>query len=445
MRLTQLVFLVAGILPLPLAAQQPVAAGSATAPVGSIVAVVGDSAITNIALAEAVIQRFAAERRQPELEGPEFERIRAEVLESEITELLLLHAAARDTTIKLDDERVREGVEEQLAERQREVGGVARFDSLLQRNGTNLSEYREYLAVELRKSELIGQYVNTVRRNRQPPPVGEQKLRAYFEENRERLVTQWGPKPPLVTIDQIALQIPASDTAIAAARQRADSVFQLLRNGEDFIELAKRFTEEPGGRERGGDLGWIQESGVVRDFARVAFATPPGAYSLPFQSPFGWHILKVERRRSAEAQVRHILFMPTITDADLERALQRGDSIAGLLRAGSEFTPLARQFSDPEFPATRFGPYEPERHQQDFGMDVSTAEAGTVIGPQPYGDGPNRRLLIARVVERTPAGNWSLEDQQVREFLERAIAEEGLMGEIVQELRRSTYVKVFEQ
>jgi hypothetical protein len=138
MRLTQLVFFVAGILPLPLAGQQPAGAGPATAPVGSIVAVVGDSAITNIALGEAVLQRYAAERRQPELEGPEFERIRAEVLESEITELLLLHAAARDTTIKLDDERVREGVEEQLAERQREVGGVARFDSLLQRNGTNL-------------------------------------------------------------------------------------------------------------------------------------------------------------------------------------------------------------------------------------------------------------------------------------------------------------------
>jgi hypothetical protein len=312
-------------------------------------------------------------------------------------------------------------------------------------NGTTLAEYREYLTGELRKNELIRQYLGTVRRDRQAPSVTAQQVREFFEQNREQLVAEWGPKPPLVTLDQIAMPVQASDTALAAAKQRADSVFGLLQGGEDFIELARRFTEEPGGREKGGDLGWIQESQVVRDFARVAFATPPGAYSVPFQTGFGWHILKVERRRSAEAQVRHILFMPTSTDADLERALQLGDSIAGLLRAGAEFAPLARRFSDPEFPATRFGPAPPEQHQRDFAMDVSNAQPGDVIGPQPYGEGPNRRLLIARIVERTPAGNWSVDDPQVREALQTRLGEQALMGEVVADLRRSIYVKVLDQ
>lgn len=71
--------------------------------VAYIVAVVGDSAITNVALYDAVVQRFAAERRQPVLEGPEAERVRREVLEDEITELVLLQAAQKDTTIQVDE------------------------------------------------------------------------------------------------------------------------------------------------------------------------------------------------------------------------------------------------------------------------------------------------------------------------------------------------------
>jgi parvulin-like peptidyl-prolyl isomerase len=240
------------------------------------------------------------------------------------------------------------------------------------------------------------------------------------------------------------MQIPASDSAIAAAKTRADSVFLLLRGGEEFEQLARRFTEEPGGRERGGDLGWIQESDVVREFARVAFGTPPGAYSYPFQTSYGWHILKVERRRGPEAHVRHILFMPEVRDADLERALERADSVAELLRSGASFAPLARQFNDPDF-EPRVGPAPPDEYQQRFGADVADAQPGTVIGPVPVGDGPARRLLVARVVERTPAGSWSFEDDQVRKALSDRLTQQALMKELVAELRRSIYVKVYPQ
>ena len=444
MRQATLTFLLSLLLPLPLAAQQPTQPSqSAGDRVGFIVAVVGDSALTNVALMEAVVQHFALHRRQPVFTGPEAERARREVLDQEITELVLVQAAARDTTIRVDEERLRRGVDQQLTERQREAGGASQFDQMLLRNGTTQAEYRSYITAEMRKGEVINQYLSRVRQKRQPPPVSDQQLRAFFEANRQDLEARWGPKPALVTIDQIVLQIPASDSAIAAARVRADSVFGLLRGGEDFEQLARRFTEEPGGRETGGDLGWIQESGVVREFARVAFSTPAGAYSYPFQSSYGWHILKVERLRGAEAHVRHILFMPEVREADLERAVQRADSIAELLRNGASIAPLARQFGDPDFD-TRIGPVPPDAYQQNYGAQVADAQAGAVLGPTPFGEGPARRLLVARVVERTPAGNWSIDDQQARQALEQQISQDALMKELVGELRRSIYVKVYQ-
>lgn len=444
MRFSKLAFLVPLLLPVGLAAQQTTQPSPGSDRVAYIVAVVGDSAITNIALAEAVVQRYAMEGRQPVFTGPEAQQVRQEVLDNEITELLLLQAAAKDTTIRVDEDRLRRGVDQQLSERQRQAGGAAQFEQVLTRNGTSLAEFREYMTAELRKNEIIGQYMNHVRQKRQPPPVSERELRTFFEANRGSLEQQWGAKPALVTLDQIVLRIPPSDSADAAARARADSVFLLLRNGENFEQLARRFTEEPGGRERGGDLGWIKEADVVRDFARVAFGTPPGAYSAPFQSSYGWHILLVERRRGAEVKVRHILFMPTMTDADLERALQRGDSIAQQLRAGAAVAPLARQFGDADFD-TRVGPIEPNVYQQTYGADVANSQPGDVVGPTPFGDGPARRLLVARIVERNPAGNWSLDDEQARQALQQQIAQQALMKELTEELRRSIYVQVFDK
>ncbi|NJD11755.1 MAG: hypothetical protein FIB01_15385 [Gemmatimonadetes bacterium] len=445
MRLHKLLLLFSALLPLPLAAQQttpPAAAGGER--VGYIVAVVADSAITNVALMDGMVQYFAMQNRPPVFSGPEAERARQEVLDNVITELLLLQAAAKDTTIKVDDERLRRGVEQQLSERQRQAGGAAQFDRVLRQNGTTQAEYREYLTAEIRKNDIVGQYMSHVRQKRKPPPVSERELKAYFEQNRQLLETQWGAKPALVTLDQIVLPILPADSADAAARTRADSVFLLVQQGEKFEELAKRFTEEPGGRERGGDLGWIKESDVVRDFARVTFSTPPGAISAPFRSSYGWHILQVERRRGAEAKVRHILFMPGVTDADLERALQRGDSIAEQLKQGAAVAPLARQYGDADFDV-RIGPVPPDTYQQNYQVDVASSKAGDVVGPAPFGEGPAKRLLVARVVERTPAGSWSLDDQQARDALQQQLAQQALMKELVAELRRSIYVKVFEQ
>lgn len=442
MRLAQITTLLALAAALPLQAQQssPPVSGER---VVFVTAVVGDSAITNVALCDLIVARLVQERKQPQCQSADGERIRPEVLQDKITELVLFQTAAKDTTIRVEDSRLRQGVEAEISRRQREVGGPAQFEQLLRQNGNTLAEFREYLTVELRKTEMIKQYLQRARGGRKPPPLSEQEIRDYFAANGQALIAQWGPKPALVTIDHILLQITPSDTADAAARARADSAFQRLRAGEDFEALAKRVTEEPGGRERGGDLGWIKESEVVREFARFAFSTPAGAYTIPFRTSFGWHVLKVERVRGAEAHVRHILFQPTITEADVQRAEQRGDSIAALLRAGADPGPIARQLSDPEF-NTRFGPNTAEAYQQEFGVEIGNAEEGAIIGPVTVGEGPRRRVAVLRVAKRTPAGNWSLSDPMAYEAVRNAAQDEKLMDELVGELRRSVYVKILE-
>jgi peptidyl-prolyl cis-trans isomerase C len=72
-----------------------------------------------------------------------------------------------------------------------------------------------------------------------------------------------------------------------------------VTGGADFAEVAKRRSTDPGSRD-GGDLGFFKRGDMVPEFAEAAFALQPGQISpAPIRSPFGWHVIKVEERRTA--------------------------------------------------------------------------------------------------------------------------------------------------
>ncbi len=77
-------------------------------------------------------------------------------------------------------------------------------------------------------------------------------------------------------------------------------VHQRLLAGGDFIELATEFSEDPGSALNGGDLGWSTPDQFVGAFADTMQNTDEGAFSEPFLSQFGWHVLLVEGRREED-------------------------------------------------------------------------------------------------------------------------------------------------
>lgn len=80
----------------------------------------------------------------------------------------------------------------------------------------------------------------------------------------------------------------------------SDSLYQRLKRGEDFAQLAKEFSDDKGSALKGGDLDWVVLGRMVPEFEQVMTETQVGQISRPFKSQFGWHILKVEARRSTD-------------------------------------------------------------------------------------------------------------------------------------------------
>ena len=85
------------------------------------------------------------------------------------------------------------------------------------------------------------------------------------------------------------------------ARTEIEALRARVVAGEDFAELAKEHSDDPGSALAGGNLGWSTADAFVGEFQAVMNATAVDAVSEPFQSEFGWHILKVEGRRQQDA------------------------------------------------------------------------------------------------------------------------------------------------
>lgn len=84
---------------------------------------------------------------------------------------------------------------------------------------------------------------------------------------------------------------------LVSTEEEIDEVARLLSEGEDFAQLARQVSQDPGTRLDGGDLGFFTRDGMIAAFSEIAFSTPTGEVSAPFQTEYGWHVLTVTDRR----------------------------------------------------------------------------------------------------------------------------------------------------
>jgi peptidyl-prolyl cis-trans isomerase SurA len=84
------------------------------------------------------------------------------------------------------------------------------------------------------------------------------------------------------------------------ARTRLNQLRQRIQGGDDFATLARAHSDDTGSALKGGDLGWVSPGDTVPEFEETMNALAPGQISEPFGSPFGWHIVQVQERRTQD-------------------------------------------------------------------------------------------------------------------------------------------------
>ena len=95
----------------------------------------------------------------------------------------------------------------------------------------------------------------------------------------------------------IPYRTPDGKEDTAAARAKIDSILTKIKNGADFAEMAKEYSQDPGSKEKGGDLGYFQRRQMVKEFDEAAFNLKVGQVSGVVKTRFGYHLIKVTGKR----------------------------------------------------------------------------------------------------------------------------------------------------
>jgi peptidyl-prolyl cis-trans isomerase D len=137
--------------------------------------------------------------------------------------------------------------------------------------------------------------------------IPEAQLRALYNEKKDDFKD---PAMRRIRVIEIDKKPSAADEEDAAARL-ADLRGEIVRGSTDFATAAAENSDDAATAAKGGDLGFFKKGEMDPEFERVAFELRPGEISGPFKSAHGYHIVKVEERRSSqtvpEVRARHIL------------------------------------------------------------------------------------------------------------------------------------------
>jgi peptidyl-prolyl cis-trans isomerase C len=196
------------------------------------------------------------------------------------------------------------------------VNGVDVHESDLAMAEEDMGQNAQTMTADAKRDYLL-QYLSDVilaARAAETKKVADQKefkSRLAFLRNKllmETLLQQEGkaavtPAAMKTVYDEAAKQMGQEQEVrarhiLVPTEDEAKAILVELKKGTDFAELAKQKSKDPGAAAEGGDLGYFTKAQMVPEFAEVAFKLDKGQVSDPVKTQFGWHIIKVEDKRT---------------------------------------------------------------------------------------------------------------------------------------------------
>lgn len=311
-------------------------AGAQSQQLDGIAAIVGDEIIL-VSDINAMVTQYGFQNKVNVFKNPElFRKLSRQFLQELIDQKLLLIKADEDT-IKADQDRVDQNLEQQ-------------FKYMVQQAGSeeNLQKYMNQTIPQIKRDmrrEITNQMRIQILRQKKfgKIKISRREVENFFKQYADSLPQQ----EPSVDISHILLQVKPSEESVQKAYEKILSIKKQLENGADFAELARKYSEDPGSASKGGDLGFVQRGDLVKPFEEAAFQLKENQISDIVQTQFGFHIIQMIEKRGEKIRVRHILIKLQPTKADEERTIQKLKKIRqDILDGKATWSEMALKYSD---------------------------------------------------------------------------------------------------
>jgi parvulin-like peptidyl-prolyl isomerase/glutaredoxin len=215
--------------------------------------------------------------------------LKKKVLEQLVLKKLLLQEAEK-LNLKVSDEEVKAEIEKTYTEY-----GLTEeeFMAKLEENGIKYEDFVD----DFKEQLLLNKLIDASIANEAP---SEEDIKKYYDENKESLASV---KASHILICYKGASYCTQNRTEAEAKILADELFGKAYDGADFGALVKQYSDDPSAKET-ASLGWFTKGKMVKEFEDAAFALDKGKVSKPVKTQFGYHIIKVEDKKSAFEELK---------------------------------------------------------------------------------------------------------------------------------------------
>jgi peptidyl-prolyl cis-trans isomerase D len=183
---------------------------------------------------------------------------------------------------------------------------------------------------------------------RQSLAISDDQLKAQYQKNIQDYQV-----PNRVHVEHILLMTVGAgktDAEVDEIKKKAQDLLNQAKKGANFEDLAKKYSEDPGTKDKGGDLGWIIQGQTVAEFEKAAFSLPKGSISDLVKTQYGFHILKIIDKESAHTkpfeEVKDSIRTPLLLSEADKQAGDIADKLSQAIRQSNKVSldDLAKQY-----------------------------------------------------------------------------------------------------
>ncbi len=306
-----------------LMAQTSQSTGQDETVVEEIIARINNNIITRADLRRSQ-EQLQAESRQPDPTGLNPEPKEQDLLRDLIDQQLLLQKG-EELGISADTEVVKRLDE---LRKQMHAESMEDLEKAAQAQGVSWEEFKQNLKNSILTQHVISQEVGG------HITVSQQDIQQYYDQHKadmERpeqvrmseilISTQKAPAVKTEKGQEVLPETPSPEV-VAAAKAKADKVYDLLKKGGNFEDLAKQYSDGPTSAA-GGDLEYFKRGTLSKELEERVFAMSPGGYTEPVRTNQGWVILKITEHQSpgipplkeVESRVQEQIYMTKMQPA----------------------------------------------------------------------------------------------------------------------------------
>ncbi len=372
---------------------------------------------------------------------------RCQMLGKLLEDKLYAHQAIQDSIV-ISDESVRERMTKQIDYMVEQVGSMDNVVKYFKKNSED--EFRtdlyDIIKTNMLTDEMQRKIVDEVE-------ITPEEVRTFFKKIPKEELPVFGAE---MEVAQIVIKPKVSDEEKQKVIDKLKGFKKEIQDGTStFFSKAVLYSEDPGSKSNGGYYKMTRKTPFVKEFKDVAFSLNEGEISEPFETPFGFHIIYVEKIRGNEIDLRHILISPKVTEEALNEAKERANLIrTKIMNKEISFADAARSESDEKEtranggvlinPKTQDTRFELTKMDPSLYSQVSNLKEGEVSLPQIDVEETGRKYYKLLMVTNRYDDHTADYAQDYTKIKELALKEKQIkrIGEWSEEKIKETYIKI---